>query len=667
MTAYEGGGTVFNRGANGSAWLRQWGVESVGLAAEFSDFALPSNLTTEAGLRRWLSTEGGGWQAFKHHPGDPDPGHLVAGWLPSIAGGGAAPSLYLYSGLPGSADPGDPSGAHGLPPPANGTRWGVAAAGVVRLVRQAAAGTGTPVDVVHIGNEANNFMWKYNNCSSSDASCAPWEDFFSAAATTLKKEVPGVRIGGPVLCWGPSGYNQPHEPDWYTWHLWSKPTIERGLREGTLDFFDFHAYSSDSLANRLLADVHTVAAMGRASPGGVLLPSAITETSFALPPTNSGVAAAAAAAVDRAVHFNQRTLPVARDILSLCAHPDKVILRQQHDLGFAPFRFNSDDDAHPTPDQQLYKLLAPLRGLRVEHELNASGADLLLEVAHNRKQGLLVLAAANFEPETLQLQLQLDHPFSALAHRPPAGQWGVGVLDAVSLRAGPPVAFTPAGNGSAIASVQIPPRSILVVRIPLQQAGATPIALSDRREYFSRDVMAKASCDPLRCADPDACLRCGNETSTGGRIRIDTSIALPVGGVPSGSRRTWLRLGLHGDGVRCPAWTITLSIAANIDGSGASSSTKVVFEPTAEFRAGGCAARTQNCSGVGSRTPDDGYQNSFAELLVPAGWAAPRGDAATAVRVEMEGCVMASVRRTRTPATYLSFVSLVVEVKGSGS
>ena len=37
MTAYEGGGTVFNRGANGSAWLRQWGVESVGLAAEFSD------------------------------------------------------------------------------------------------------------------------------------------------------------------------------------------------------------------------------------------------------------------------------------------------------------------------------------------------------------------------------------------------------------------------------------------------------------------------------------------------------------------------------------------------------------------------------------------------------------------------------------------------------
>lgn len=135
-----------------------------------------------------------------------------------------------------------------------------------------------------VGNEPNNFMFRYANCSSTDPTCAPWEDFYSAAAATLKKEIPGIKIGGPVLCWGPSGYNQKGQPDWYTWHLWSKPTIQRGLREGTLDYFDFHAYSSDSFANRLLAGVHTVSAMGWATTGGkVLLTSAITETSFALP------------------------------------------------------------------------------------------------------------------------------------------------------------------------------------------------------------------------------------------------------------------------------------------------------------------------------------------------------------------------------------------------
>ena len=329
VTAYEGGG-LFNSRANGSAWLRRWGVTSVGLAAEFADFALPANLS-EAELRQWLSVDGGGWNAFRDHRSDPAPRHLVAGWLSSIGGGGAEPSLYLYSGLPGVTDPGNPSG-QGLPPPVNGTLWGVAAAAAVRLVRLAAAGSSTDVNTVHIGNEPNNFMWKYSNCSSTDASCALWEEFYSAAALTLKRELPGVRIGGPVLCWGPSGYNQLDQPDWYTWFLWSRPTIERGLREKTLDFFDFHAYTSDSLANRLLADVHTVAAMGSASTGGrVLLPSAITETSFVLP----------TGAVGRGEHFDLRTLPVARDILSLSSHPDKVIARQQHDMGFAPFRFDS--------------------------------------------------------------------------------------------------------------------------------------------------------------------------------------------------------------------------------------------------------------------------------------------------------------------------------------
>ena len=87
-----------------------------------------------------------------------------------------------------------------------------------------------------------------------------------------------------------------------------------------------------------------------------------------------------------------------------------------------------------------------------------------------------------------------------------------------------------------------------------------------------------------------------------------------------------------------------------------------MFEPTAEFRAGGCAASTQSCSGKGLRTPNDGYQNSFAELALPhLEWVTPRG-AAAVVGVQLEGCDMTNVRRTRTPTTFVSFVSLVLEL-----
>ena len=40
-------------------------------------------------------------------------------------------------------------------------------------------------------------------------------------------------------------------------------------------------------------------------------------------------------AVGRGEHFDLRTLPVARDILSLSSHPDKVIARQQAAAGAA--------------------------------------------------------------------------------------------------------------------------------------------------------------------------------------------------------------------------------------------------------------------------------------------------------------------------------------------
>ena len=136
----------------------------------------------------------------------------------------------------------------------------------------------------------------------------------------------------------------------------------------------------------------------------------------------------------------------------------------------------------------------------MEHELNSSGADLLLELAHNHEQQLLVFAAANFEIQTVQIEVQLDHAWAAaLQGQPPSSEWKVDVLDAVSLRAeAPPNKITPASNGSAIVSVQIPPRSVLVMRIPLQWGGARAsvgarVPVSERQEFLENTPY---SCHP---------------------------------------------------------------------------------------------------------------------------------------------------------------------------
>eukprot|EP01047_Picozoa_sp_COSAG01_P037568 COSAG01_NODE_2993_length_6743_cov_9.073299_8_plen_177_part_00 len=161
--------------------------------------------------------------------------------------------------------------------------------------------------------------------------------------------------------------------------------------------------------------------------------------------------------VPRGEHFRRRTLPVARDILSLSAHPDKVILRQQHDLGYAPFRFNGGNET-PTPDQQLYNLLAPLRGKRVEHELSGSNLDVLTELSHDDSTKQLVLAAANFENRTINLTLSIGPAWVAALC--PLSQWTVRELDTVSLReAQPPQHLAP-----SYVAVQLSARSVTAVQ-----------------------------------------------------------------------------------------------------------------------------------------------------------------------------------------------------------
>ena len=132
--------------------------------------------------------------------------------------------------------------------------------------------------------------------------------------------------------------------------------------------------------------------------------------------------------------------------------------------------------------------------------------------------------------------------------------WVSEVLDAVSLRPGSPIR-QPSGSSSAVVVVELPPRSVVVVRMPLQ---AAPVLLptSERHEYFAKDVMAKAGCVASSCADPGACLHCNGRG--GDRIKFETAITMPAAAAAANKGgRVWLRLGLHGDGVMCPAWAVS--------------------------------------------------------------------------------------------------------------
>ena len=68
--------------------------------------------------------------------------------------------------------------------------------------------------------------------------------------------------------------------------------------------------------------------------------------------------------LDHSQHMQARTLKIARQILSMAAHPDKCLLRHMHDMSANAgglFVFRSDP---PNPTMLLYKLLKPLRGAR---------------------------------------------------------------------------------------------------------------------------------------------------------------------------------------------------------------------------------------------------------------------------------------------------------------
>jgi hypothetical protein len=284
--------------------------------------------------------------------------------------------------------------------------------------------------------------------------------------------------------------------------------------------------------------------------------------------------------------------------------------------------------------------------------------DLLLELAHNQEifggAGVLVLVAANFESTAVALAIELGA--LGLAVAPPA-RWRVGVLDATSLRTGAqPLAST---------VVQLPARSVVAVQMPLArgrrqaaQSTARPPATSRRSEYFAAAVMEPVPCHG-GCGDALSCSRC--RPAAASLIRFATNITLPCSFTSKASAappsRAWLRLGMRGDAVRCPSWNISvnaISGARTCSGSQNSSPRSpavfaIGYTPPPDFRAGGCAATTQNCTAAGV---DDGLQSSFGELEL-RGWAVPPVTGDDVIEIVLEGCEMDRLRRTRTPTNQL--------------
>ena len=112
----------------------------------------------------------------------------------------------------------------------------------------------------------------------------------------------------------------------------------------------------------------------------------------------------------RPVHMEQRTLRIARQILSMAAHPDKCLLRHMHDISANAgglFVFRSDP---PNPTMQLYKLMRPFRGTRLATSFSdpaALAAQHIIIESVRAGPGRVVVAVANFQDVPVQIHVNL--------------------------------------------------------------------------------------------------------------------------------------------------------------------------------------------------------------------------------------------------------------------
>jgi len=251
---------------------------------------------------------------------------------------------------------------------------------------------------IHLENEPNAHWFRYG-IKQGDPD---YFTMFRAVAKGIKARNPGVKVGGPVLCWPPSWPpNQIGYPSWYTWDSWTMPLIETAGDD--LDFFDFHLYSGGSTIG--LEEVQTVAnAMWLKS--GQRKPVLITEHGTYL--------------TDDDMRFVERVWEKRIALWQLQVmdfldfQPDKVISLQSHDLSamaggnFKIFKSLDSDDQFALA--KMYQTWAPLKGRR----LLASSPDPAVRVlaAQNVSrltgQGRLALVLVNSSDQGKQVTVRLD-------------------------------------------------------------------------------------------------------------------------------------------------------------------------------------------------------------------------------------------------------------------
>lgn len=205
---------------------------------------------------------------------------------------------------------------------------------------------------LHLGNESNAYWWKLQKYGKDYA------EVFNAVAAAVKARNPGVRIGGPVPCWGPSWPPaQPGTADWYTWTQWTEPFIAASGRQ--LDFFDFHLYEAGPGVGD--EEVQTVAnAMWLAT--GERKPVLITEYGVYLKPEDLRSAARV---------WSRRIDPWQRQLMDFLDYQaDTVLSLQPHDLfaeaggQFTVLKGRDPADQHPL--LRAYQVWMPFRGTRLD-------------------------------------------------------------------------------------------------------------------------------------------------------------------------------------------------------------------------------------------------------------------------------------------------------------
>lgn len=175
-------------------------------------------------------------------------------------------------------------------------------------------------------------------------------------ATAIKERFPGVRIGGPVLCWPPSwpAAQQGMAP-WYTWNMWTVPWLQE--TKETIDFFDFHVY--DVLAPDFAVQAEMVANQAWVTQGRPL-PIWITESNTNLTEEER---------TDPRAICEKRLLPYERLLLrGMLPQTDKVAGNLYHDLHAKNHTLLPRAADDPDPMYWLLWILRDLRGLRVVAE-----------------------------------------------------------------------------------------------------------------------------------------------------------------------------------------------------------------------------------------------------------------------------------------------------------